>query len=165
MSMIRPLAAAAVSVAALAFAAPALAAPASAFECPPTEAAAEQLLSQLKPMGPETTDEYNVRTRLYDPAGRTVNGVPVYKLETIIDADDKFDYVAFQAKTNETFETTRAAMFAAAGRSDCQNSRETTSKVCKIILSDADGVLVMRYVERSITDGINFGCQYARDKG
>lgn len=167
MSMRKPLALAAACAAVLAVAGPALAkdAPAKAFECPATQAEAEALLATLRPLGPEVTDEYGTRTRGFDAGGRTVYQLPVYKLELIIDADDRFDYVAFQAKTRQPFTTARDAMFAAAGHSGCDNLSEDTGKICKVNGPRSGAISIMRYVEVSRTDGINVGCQYTRRKG
>ena len=167
MSMRKPLALAAVCAAMLAVAGPVLAKDmaARAFQCPATQAEAEALLSELRPLGAEVTDEYGTRTRGFDAGGRTVYRLPVYKLEVIMDADDRYDYVAFQAKTNRPFTAARDAMFAAVGSSTCENVNENTDKICKVNGPRAGGVSIMRYVEVSRTDGINVGCQYARRKG
>lgn len=166
MPMLKPLAAVAVSAMALAVATPALAArPARAFECPATQAEATALLSELAQVGAEVVDEYGFRTRTFDHKGHTVIGLPVFRLEIISNADDRFEFVAFQAKTRKSFKTARKAMFKATGRTACDNGYEDTTERCKVIEPPLDGVSITHYVEVSNETGINVGCQYARAKG
>lgn len=165
MSGFKPLLLAVAATTLFAVAGPAFAAtPAKAFECPATQAQAEALLSQLKQQGAEVTDEYGTRTRVFDATGRTVFGLPVFKLEIIVDKDERYDYVAFQAKTQQPFETARAAMFRVTGQADCDNRAEDRGKVCKVNGPGYGAVSIMQYVERSNVGGINVGCQYATAK-
>lgn len=166
MPMLKPLAAVAVAAVAVTLATPALAAkPALAFECPATQAEATALLSQLKETGAEVVDEYGFHTRTFRARGYTVIGLPVFRLEVISNTDTRFEFMAFQAKTSTSFETARDAMFAATGRTACENGYEDTTTICKVITPRKDGVSVTRYVEVSNEKGINLGCQYARSKG
>ena len=164
MPMLKPLSAAAFAMTVI-LATPALAAPAQAFECPATEAEARALLSQLQEVGDGVVDEYGFHTRTFKPDGYTVIGLPVTRLELIVNSDVRSDFAAFQAKTSQPFETARNSMFAATGRKACDNTGENLARLCKVYEPIVGNVAVTRYVEVSVAGDINVGCQYERSKG